>query len=111
MINLILTNYNVLHFSTPPSLVSIEYEHIKFNRLHQNCGSSIGRLHLLPNAASSNIVSDRDGVIVCIFDAPASGWRTLFVEKDGVITRYTSGEDAMSSVRILLTSVIIVILP
>lgn len=46
------------------------------------------------------IVPDRDNVIVRIFDAPANGWRTLFVEKDGVITRYTNGEDAMSGVRI-----------
>jgi hypothetical protein len=46
------------------------------------------------------ILPDRDDVIVRIFDAPASGWRTLFVEKDGVIARYTNGEDAMSGVRI-----------
>ncbi len=46
------------------------------------------------------IISDHDKVIVHIFDAPANGWRTLFVEKDGLITRYMNGEDAISDVRI-----------
>ena len=46
------------------------------------------------------IVSDQDIVIVRIYDAPANGWRTLFVEKDGVITRYMNGEDAISDLRI-----------
>jgi hypothetical protein len=46
------------------------------------------------------IVSERDVVIVRIYDAPANGWRTLFVEKDGVIVRYRDGEVAISDVRI-----------
>jgi hypothetical protein len=50
------------------------------------------------------IVSERDVVIVRIYDAPANGWRTIFVEKNGVITRYTNGEDAISDVRVYDTS-------
>ena len=46
------------------------------------------------------IVSDQDVVIVRIYDAPANGWRTLFVERDGIITRYTNGADAISDLRI-----------
>lgn len=46
------------------------------------------------------IISDREVVIVRIYDAPANGWRTLFVEKDGIISRYTNGKDAISDVRI-----------
>ncbi len=46
------------------------------------------------------IVPDRNGVIVRIFDAPANGWRTIFVEKDSVIVRYENCDDALSGVRI-----------
>ncbi len=46
------------------------------------------------------IVPDRNDVIVRIFDAPAGGWRTIFVEKDGLIVRYESRDDALSGVRI-----------
>ncbi len=46
------------------------------------------------------IVPDCNGVIVRIFDAPAYGWRTIFVEKDGLILRYENGDDALSGVRI-----------
>jgi|SRR5215510_10366574 len=46
------------------------------------------------------IVSDQDVVIVRIYDTPANSWRTLFVEKDGIIIRYTNGADAISDVRI-----------
>jgi hypothetical protein len=46
------------------------------------------------------IFSDQDVVIVRIYDAPANSWRTLFVERDGIITRYTNGADAISDVRI-----------
>jgi hypothetical protein len=50
------------------------------------------------------IVPDCDGVSVCIFDAPANGWRTLFVEKDGMIARYENECDAASGVRIYESS-------
>jgi hypothetical protein len=46
------------------------------------------------------IVPDCDGVSVRIFDAPAEGWRTLFVEKDGMIARYENECEAASGVRI-----------
>ncbi|MGH9938177.1 MAG: hypothetical protein ACREAM_18180 [Blastocatellia bacterium] len=46
------------------------------------------------------IVPDCDGVSVRIFDAPAEGWRTLFVEKDGMIARCENECDAASGVRI-----------
>jgi hypothetical protein len=46
------------------------------------------------------IVPDCDGVSVRIFDAPAEGWRTLFVEKDGMIARYEDESGAASGVRI-----------
>lgn len=46
------------------------------------------------------IVPDRNDVIVRIFDAPAGGWRTIFVEKDGLIVRYENRDDALSGVRI-----------
>ena len=46
------------------------------------------------------ILPDCDGVSVRIFDAPAEGWRTLFVEKDGMIARYKDESDAASGVRI-----------
>lgn len=37
---------------------------------------------------------------VRVFDAPANGWRTLFVEKDGMIARCENECDATSGVRI-----------
>ncbi|MCG3145097.1 MAG: hypothetical protein HONDAALG_02638 [Gammaproteobacteria bacterium] len=46
------------------------------------------------------IVPDCDGVSVRIFDAPAEGWRTLFVEKDGMIARYEDECAAASGVRV-----------
>lgn len=49
-------------------------------------------------------VPDCDGVSVRIFDAPANGWRTLFVEKDGMIARYENECDAASGVRVYESS-------
>ena len=46
------------------------------------------------------IVPNCDGVSVRIFDAPAEGWRALFVEKDGMIARYEDECGAASGVRI-----------
>lgn len=46
------------------------------------------------------IVPDCEGVRVRVFDAPAEGWRTLFVEKDGMIARYEDESGAASGVRI-----------
>jgi hypothetical protein len=46
------------------------------------------------------IVPDGDGVSVRIFDAPAEGWRTLFMEKDGSIVRYENDDEATSGLRI-----------
>jgi hypothetical protein len=46
------------------------------------------------------IVPSHDGISVRILDAPANGWRTLFVEKDGMIARYENEYDAASGVRI-----------
>ncbi len=50
------------------------------------------------------ILPDCDGVSVRIFDAPAEGWRTLFVEKDGMIARYEDESGAASGVRIYESS-------
>lgn len=39
-------------------------------------------------------------MLVRLFDAPAGGWRTIFVEKDGLIVRYESRAEACSGVRL-----------
>ncbi len=46
------------------------------------------------------IISDGEGLSVRIYDAPASGWRILFVQKDGAIARYTSKDHALAGVGI-----------
>lgn len=46
------------------------------------------------------IVPSHDGISVRIFDAPANGWRTLFMEKDGSIVRYEDDDQATSGLRI-----------
>jgi hypothetical protein len=46
------------------------------------------------------IVPDREDVIVRIYDAPAKGWRTIFVEKGGFIVRYQKYDEARTGVEI-----------
>jgi hypothetical protein len=46
------------------------------------------------------IVPNRDGYSVCIYDAPAGCWHILFGQEEGAIGAYTMYEDAMAGVRI-----------
>jgi hypothetical protein len=46
------------------------------------------------------IVPNRDGFSVRIYDAPAGGWRILFGQTEGSIVTYTTYDDAMEGVRI-----------
>jgi len=48
----------------------------------------------------SQILLDNDELSVRIHDAPARGWRILFVEKDGLITRYTCRDHALAGIGI-----------
>jgi hypothetical protein len=46
------------------------------------------------------IVPNRDGYSVRIYDAPAGGWRIPFGQTEGAIGTYTTYDDAMEGVRI-----------
>src|SRR5262245_9201664 len=46
------------------------------------------------------IIPNRDGHSVRIYDAPAGGWRILFGQEEGAIGTYTAYEDAMAGVQI-----------
>jgi hypothetical protein len=46
------------------------------------------------------IIPNHDGYSVRIYDAPACGWRILFVQKEGAIGAHTTYGDAMMSVRV-----------
>ncbi len=46
------------------------------------------------------IIPNGDEYRVRIYDAPASGWRILFRQKEGAIGAYTTYEDATAGVRI-----------
>lgn len=46
------------------------------------------------------IIADDEEVGVRIYDAPANGWRILFVQRDGVIARYTDKNKARAGVEI-----------
>jgi hypothetical protein len=46
------------------------------------------------------ILSNNEGLRVCIYDAPAYGSRILFVERDGLITEYACKEHALAGVEI-----------
>lgn len=46
------------------------------------------------------ITPNRDGYNVRIYDAPAGGWRILFVQKEGAIGAYTAYDDATAGVQI-----------
>jgi hypothetical protein len=46
------------------------------------------------------ILPSSGGLKIQIYDAPASGWRSLFVEKDGEIGNYTGRDHAEAGVEI-----------
>jgi len=46
------------------------------------------------------IIPDGEELSVRIYDAPAGGWRLLFVQKDGAIARYTRKDQALAGVQI-----------
>jgi len=46
------------------------------------------------------IIPNHDGYSVRIYDAPAGGWRILFVRKEGAIGTYTTYDDAKAGVRV-----------
>jgi len=46
------------------------------------------------------IIEDDEEMSVRIYDAPANGWRILFVQRDGVIARYTDKGKAMAGMEI-----------
>lgn len=46
------------------------------------------------------IMPDEDELNVRVYDAPAFGWRILFVERDGEIGRYLHREHALAGIRI-----------
>ena len=46
------------------------------------------------------IFRDAEELGVRIYDAPAGGWRTLFVQEDAAITRYTDDKRALAGIRI-----------
>jgi hypothetical protein len=46
------------------------------------------------------IIADDKEVSVRSYDAPANGWRILFVEQDGVIAKYTDKDKARDGVEI-----------
>lgn len=46
------------------------------------------------------IIPDGEELSVRIYDAPAGGWRLLFVQKDGAIARYTRKDHALAGVGI-----------
>jgi len=46
------------------------------------------------------IIPDGEELSVRIYDAPASGWRMLFVQKDGAIARYTHKDQALTGMGI-----------
>lgn len=46
------------------------------------------------------IVPDGEELNVRIYDAPANGWRCLFVQQNAAIARYTDYEHALAGVRL-----------
>ncbi|MGE0116198.1 MAG: hypothetical protein AB7T07_15110 [Steroidobacteraceae bacterium] len=46
------------------------------------------------------IIEDDEEVSVRIYDAPANGWRILFVQRDDVISRYTNKDKARAGIEI-----------
>jgi len=50
--------------------------------------------------ARYEVLSDSEELSVRIYDAPAFGWRVLFVERDGSITRYTCEDHALAGIGI-----------
>jgi len=46
------------------------------------------------------IIEDDEGMGVRIYDAPANGWRILFVQRDEVIARYTDKDKAKADIAI-----------
>lgn len=46
------------------------------------------------------IIADDKEVSVRIHDAPANGWRILFVQRDDVISRYTNKDKARAGIEI-----------
>jgi len=50
--------------------------------------------------AEHRIIPDDDELNVRVYDAPACGWRILFVERDGEIGRYLHREQALAGIRV-----------
>ncbi len=46
------------------------------------------------------IIEDDEEMSVRIYDAPANGWRILFVQRDGVIAKYTNKDKARAGMEI-----------
>jgi hypothetical protein len=46
------------------------------------------------------VLSDSEELSVRIYDAPAFGWRVLFMEEGNSITRYVSRDQALAGIRI-----------
>jgi len=46
------------------------------------------------------ILSENEELSVRIYDAPACGWRILFVERDGSITKYVRRDHALAGIEI-----------
>jgi hypothetical protein len=46
------------------------------------------------------VLSDKEELSVRIYDAPAFGWRILFVEECGSITRYVNKDHALAGISI-----------
>ncbi|MBS1789696.1 MAG: hypothetical protein JST85_18370 [Acidobacteria bacterium] len=46
------------------------------------------------------IIADDEEMSVRIYDAPANGWRILFVQRDGVIAKYTDKDKARDGIEI-----------
>jgi hypothetical protein len=46
------------------------------------------------------MVAHEDDEGISVYDAPASGWRTLFVQRDGAIAKYTDKGQAQAGTEI-----------
>jgi hypothetical protein len=46
------------------------------------------------------VIPSSEGLLVQIYDAPASGWRILFVESNGQLRNYVSRDHALAGIEI-----------